>query len=480
MLDLFSKNAAELLCGGRYTKYQEYYEHLISGLSEMADLVFFEDGTLMKQKLDTWKERQDRKYGNCIEFMDNIYNAVPLNIIIAVNPHNIPKTTMHRTIIEEMAKKYGKLIKSEFKDCDTEIGKFAYKNKRVLAVMADDTDFLIFPGKWRYFSMRSLNVCTFETMEYSRVALRQFLNLTDDQLIILSSICGNDIVKFEEVVPFHEALIGFKHKFCNVRFPMLADFIRESSLEHLVQQLSYHVIPSCLKLFPESVDMYQLNYTHAEENDPTIKFLREKDYFFIVEILKKNLQTFTTCYFDMRVECFKNFFVAYSTLLRKQIGIIMHNNRNENYYELVTKLSHGSAYQKNDLTPIYPNIQLPPLIQWVDPNNFPQFNPHRIALVLWTISNKNYTNVPEIPSNYLLDILNLTFLTDNGFITVDEADLILLSIYSVETKMIPDFHITPPNILNPRAFHIAFLFTKFHFFIEHSLEVCGLKDLTVN
>lgn len=386
---------------------------------------------------------------------------------------------MHRTIIEETAKKYGKLIKSELKDCDTEIARFACNNPRVLAVLADDTDFLIFPGKWRYFSMRAMDVCTYETMEYSRVALRRHLNLTDDQLIILSSISGNDIVKFEEVRPFHEALIGFKHKFCNARFPALADFIRQSSLEQLVQQLSYHVLPKCLRLFPESVDMYQLNYIHAEENDPLLNFLRTKDYFFTLEVLKKNLQTFTICYFDMRKDCFKNFFEAYSALLRKQIGIITHDNRNGNYYELVTKSAHGSAYQKNDLTPIYPNVQLPPLIEWLDREKHPQYNPYRFGLAMWTVSEKPYRNLHEIPSNYLLDILCLTFLTENGFINIAEADLVLLSIFAVETKMIPDYHITPPNILNPRAFQIAFLFTKFHFFIEHSLEATGLKDLTV-
>lgn len=480
LLDLFSRNAAELLCGGRYTKYQEYYDHLFKGLSEHADLVFFEDGTLMHQKLDVWKERQNNKYSNCIEVMESIYKGVPLNIIVTVNPHNIPKTTMHRTIIEETAKKYGKLIKSELKDCDTEIGRFAVNNQRVLAVLADDTDFLIFPGKWRYFSVRSMNVCTYETMEYSRVALRRFLNLTDDQLIILSSINGNDIVKFDEVMPFHEALIGFKHKFCNVRFPALADFIRRSSLEELVRQLSYHVAPKCLKQFPESVDMYQLNYKHADENDPLLKFLRTKDYFFILEVLKRSLQTFTTCYFDMRYDCFKNYFGAYSMLLRKQIGIVMHNNRNGNYYELVTKSAHGSAYQKNDLTPIYPNISLPSLIEWIDRDNYPQHNPYRFGLLMWTVSDKPYKNLHEIPSCYLLDILVLTFLSENGFITIEEADLVLLSLFAVATNMIPDHHITPPSILNPRAFHIAFLFTKFHFFIEHSLEVTGLKNLTVS
>lgn len=70
MLDLFSQNLTELLCGGRYPKYLEYYEHLIKGLSEIADLVFFEDGTLMHQKLTVWKERQDRKYNNCIDVME--------------------------------------------------------------------------------------------------------------------------------------------------------------------------------------------------------------------------------------------------------------------------------------------------------------------------------------------------------------------------------------------------------------------------
>lgn len=478
MLDLFSRDPSEMLCGGRYSRKIDLYDHLLRELSKIADLVFFEDGTLIHQKLDVWKQRQDRKYGNCIDVMENIYKEIPLNIIVAFNPHDIPKTTMHRKIIEEKAKKYGKLIKSELKDCDTEIARFAINNQRVLAVLADDTDFLIFPGKWRYFSVRNLNYLSFETMEYNRIALRRYLNLNDDQLIILSSINGNDIVNFDEVIPFHRALIGFKHRFCNARFPALADFIRSTSLEEIVRQLSYHVAPECLRLFPESVDMYQLNFTHVMEDDPLLKMLRKKDYFFILEIIKQNLQTFTTCYFDMRVDCFKNFFSAYSMLLRKQIGIVMKNGYIGNFYELVTKTSHENSYHKNDLKPIHPETPLPPLIELIDREKFPQYDSYRFGLALWTLGNKSF-NLESIPSNYLLDILTLTFLSENGFISVAEADLVLMSIFAVETKMIPDHHITPPSVINPRAFHIAFLFTKFHLFVEHSLEVTGLKDLTV-
>jgi hypothetical protein len=79
-----------------------------------------------------------------------------------------------------------------------ETAAFATKNN-ALAVIADDSDYLIYKGNWRYWSARQLDLNDLSTMEYDRRALWDCLNLSEDQMKIFATIAGNDIIKYNEV-----------------------------------------------------------------------------------------------------------------------------------------------------------------------------------------------------------------------------------------------------------------------------------------
>lgn len=57
-------------------------------------------------------------------------------------------------------------------------------------------------------------------------------------------------------------------------------------------------------------------------------------------------------------------------------------------------------------------------------------------------------------------------------ITSKEADLILFSIKRTEQR---EAISRPPIRLDPRAFHIAFLYTRMFANVQRSIEVCGLR-----
>lgn len=449
----------------------------------MADLVFFEDGTLLEQKVDTWIQRQNNKYNNSINVLNCLESETNVDDALR-SCKQIPRTTAHRTIIEEIAKKNGRLIKSTSRDCDSEIATYAAEHS-TLAILADDTDFLIFAGKWRIFSVKQINLRTrnFETMEYNREALRRFLRLSDDQLILLATFNGNDIIKYENVRDFHKAVIGPGHDFCNLRINTLANFIRTHSLEDMIRQISYHVHPDCLKLLGESVEMYNIS-SDDDNNEDTennlMRFCMSKDFFFISEILKLNIKTFTLSYTDLRQPNMQKLPHAYIKLLRKQIGIVLMHEQKGNDTRLITKLSHEEDYKINRITPIFPGIYLPPLIELIDRDHYRQHDKLRFELLAWTISENPSKALYSIPPNYLLDVLVLIFLLENELITLDEAYLVLLTIDADEKKFLVNSHIPKIRQLSPRATQVSFMFTKFHLFLQHSLEVTGLKDLMVS
>lgn len=473
-------NEAEILCGGRYNQFQEQYDKFLKDLTACADVIFFEDGKLMEQKIEVWISRQKNKYNRSMEVIRCFNNEWSIEDVVRKAPL-IPRTTYHRDIIENVAKKYGKLIKSGMKDCDTEIAKFALNNPKVLAVLASDTDFLIFEGRWRYFSVKHMNPYTLETMEYNRKSLRRHLRLSDEQLILFSTFNGNDIIEYDKLLNFHDGLIGDGHKLCQIRMIVLANFIRCHTLEDMIRIIAYYVDAESMKLFGESVELYNLNYEDLEEGNELLKFCLSKDFFFVSETLKFSIQTFTINYLDLKDEKLENLPRVHMKLLSKQIGIIMSMSEGDESknHQLIAKISSDRDYEINKVKAIFPDFSTPSLRELLDRKSFPQHDEIRFKLLTWTISDK-LVKIKKIPKNYFLDILVLIFLQENNLLTREEALLVLLTIHAENEKFFEFFTISPDSHLHSRAMQISFIFTRFHLHIQHSLEVTGLKGMMVS
>lgn len=187
-----------------------------------AELVFFEDGLIETEKYVTWVQRQNKKYSEHSEVINYVNMNHGVSEIVSTFKDKLRGFSTLMTIIEEMAKKHGKLIFSVHQECDIEIARYADKHN-VLAVVSDDMDFVIFKGKWKLFSVDALNLDNLHTREYNRVAFKATLGLNDDQLAALSTIGGNDIIRFEEV---ENALGQFFRHTPKIKFPNIARYIK--------------------------------------------------------------------------------------------------------------------------------------------------------------------------------------------------------------------------------------------------------------
>lgn len=195
----------EMLCGGRHQIYRQIFEDFLGRLSAVADLVFFEDGPLPLEKLGTWLGRQRDRYDRTAKIMDMIDDNVPLSEICKLHEsRELPRITTFVDMMEIVAMRFGKLIWTVTKECDAELARYANNNSSVLAVLAEDSDFLIFAGKWQYWSLLNLDKATMETCEYSREALRNYLEVNDQQLSIIATLAGNDVLAFKDVHKFHK------------------------------------------------------------------------------------------------------------------------------------------------------------------------------------------------------------------------------------------------------------------------------------
>jgi hypothetical protein len=218
---------AEKLCGGRHNRYIEEFEQFLKKANESADLVFFADGSVMPEKYANWIERQNGRSKISLEIIEETEDRLPLETIIR-NNENLPNATYLLRMMETLARKYGKVFYSFDKECDTELVHYACKNPSVLAILGNDSDFLIFPGEWRYFSLKDLDLSTLKTIEFDKQALRTYLKLDDEQLKILSTLAGNDIMKYDYVKTFHAKNCTHDAK---KKFPRIAECIRKFKLK---------------------------------------------------------------------------------------------------------------------------------------------------------------------------------------------------------------------------------------------------------
>lgn len=225
-----SEDKVEELCGGRHQKYREFLEKLFTELTSFADLVFFVDGPTPDEKMDECNRRRNEKYKRSLTIIDAVYDGFPLNEIVETHKWELAWAPTFQNLLEEMAKKFGTLFVAVTKECDSELARYACNNPSTLAIFADDSDYLIFEGKWRYFSFSSMNFEDLTTLEYNKAALRRSLDLTDEQMKTLSTLAGNDIMVKDEAKRFHIA--SGCPKDAGAKFPFLAELVRTWPQEH--------------------------------------------------------------------------------------------------------------------------------------------------------------------------------------------------------------------------------------------------------
>lgn len=479
-----SDNKAEILCAGRHQMYAEALDRLFSRLSTNAELVFFLDGFITKTKFTTWASRQNQKYSSNYQIMDMIYQEFPLSTIISNHGSKIYTNTL-LSAIEGACIKFGRLHYTVSLECDQEIAQFAYQNKRVLAVFSKDSDFLIFPGNWRYFSTSDIDLKTLKTIEFDRKALRRHLKLESYQMAIFATVAGNDIIQHAELIKFHKTFDNQP----NEKLPAIADYIRKnfSQLENcsqLLEQLGQDMYGNtrrhtldCIKASLESYSVHSKEDENSDHDNPLNVYLHQ-NYLFTYNVLNKSPLNFSLVFFDLLQRDMPNSYFSISQeMFQRQAGIVLVNSSTPNAILTVyTKLSHYRKYTKVTCPSIHPPFEVP-LLQELYSDD-PQFDDIRFVLLKWTIDWERLKNfdLRLIPANYMIDVLTITFMAQQGIVRPKEADILLWTVKNVENGTVPKT-IKPPIMFNSRAFRIAFLYVRLFTNVARSIEVCGLKKL---
>lgn len=409
------RNRYEYFSGGRHNLFIEDFRTIFRTIKGFgAKLVFFIDGPLQNDKYEKWCVRHNSNYDDMLQVLDDIYSNNYNFETLKNKQRDLPLISTVVSALLNAAKEFGDVHKSFYSECDIAIAEYAAENN-VLAVVSDDTDYMIFNGNWKFWSAAELEMQEMTTMEYNKKALREHINLSDEQMPLFAAIYGNAWLKVK-----------------NGDFDNVMDYIRkipmkleQSDIQKIVGDVckmnrKYKIddIEECLRY---NLDFYNVrNAPKLELNEKLLQNAFQDIHGYIYEILQDLPIKITVLYFDYRVENgpndFMNYFDLVERLICRQMGVLLkHKNDPKLTRTIITKKSHSGVYEKFQLLePKWPvDNELPPLNQMLFDKNDEEIRPLKFRLLCWIITDVvKPEELLSIPKDYLVTVLTAIYLLE--------------------------------------------------------------------
>uniref|UniRef100_A0A1Q3FBC9 Putative ppargamma constitutive coactivator 1 n=1 Tax=Culex tarsalis TaxID=7177 RepID=A0A1Q3FBC9_CULTA len=476
------------MCGGRYTLIYQRLDRFFAKLRDLgATLVFFYDGPVQDDKFSTWYERQKKKYAIGIKILDAVDRGINLDTMMGRFQWDFPGNTMFP--VKEAAKKHGQIITAIANECDKELVQYA-NSVNALAIISNDTDFLIYKGFWQYWSSKEMNFETLTTKAYNRVALIKHLGLGFKHMPLLATLGGNDVIHYDEVKQFHGTLGRPGSKFHN-----LARFVEQLRVPvsgHDVKMLlarvfrEYAVDDQLLQRFQNSLDLYDLdkrNPTPTSNHDQTLNKLLTLLNTFMYQIWIGHPVNVTSLITDLRAHQVGWQYPQLAVrLVKRQAGLVLYHRQmltGSSRLRVVMKMSHEEDFALHEHQAEFPeHIRIPPLLDLLSkqPDICASLLETKLALYCWIASDTLDPNrLPPIPSILHPTVLTLYFLVENGVLQLFEADLLLQIAFEVAFERCDLDRVQHPrDRFNPRAFRISFLYPKVYAHMSKTITLVGL------
>ncbi|XP_062562246.1 uncharacterized protein LOC134225852 [Armigeres subalbatus] len=474
-----------LLFGGRFNLAFVAIDEFFTKLTRLgAELVFFCDGNINGQKKTTWCNRQDNRYEDNLKLIDAIERGTGLRAL--VNEYRAPLN--FRYPLWNVAQKYGKCNMTFGRECDQVLAAHAMQ-VNALAIISNDSDFLIYKGSWRYWSSACLNLSTLCTIEYNRYAIVDQLGLNFDQMPLFATLMGNDIMPFDSVNYFHK-----RHGSGVNKFFSMAQYIRTLSYPQLDDNAILNILneitnnkvdEDLIQKFHRSLDTYSVKIQPLNLNptaDPLIGALVRRDSPFEYLIWKGEPLDVSIYIADMRRNDFGNDYAKLLVgLISRMAGIILFQRKpRPKQLRIAIKTSHREPHRVHTFTVKYPrNIDTPTLLHLLSKEQSTQemLRDIKFQLLSWTASDTlNPDELQKIPSHFRITAMTLYYLLERHLLKLFEADLFLQVAYDVSFQTYDIMAVEYPETIMSRPFLLAFFYQQIYKYMTHAIRVVGLDD----
>lgn len=134
-----------MLCGVRSETYSKRIRDLFQSLNDAgAHLVFFYDGPVQAEKELTWYHRRDEEYASHLKLIIALENNPRISDLLK-SGLPIKSASYVLLLVRKVAQEFNKIQVAVNVECDLQLAAYA-SSENAFAVLADDSDFLIYPG----------------------------------------------------------------------------------------------------------------------------------------------------------------------------------------------------------------------------------------------------------------------------------------------------------------------------------------------
>lgn len=354
----FGANKIELNLGGRQHQYLQQFERFVTRLIEAgANLAFFSDGHLQESRNHVWCQRRNVEFTDALDCIASNESTNGKVVARAFLKRRFGCKTIVKSLFKLIQdKNYGQLIVSTHIDCDLAIAKYACESS-ALAVIASDSDFLIFDGSFQWWHSNSMDMANMTVNCFDRTKLLTLLNLSRTQMTYLATIAGNDqtsdlVRKPSDFIAIADFCRSLERQPCK---QIYADIVRFMQID---QRMDRNKAIDCVT---KSIESYDLANVNAAQQPTTA--IDEYCATNVMMFAFKNQKVFQ---YDMNFLDFKArnqldndyYPIAFTVLdvFRKLAGIMLKNvDHRMATLKIVTKYSLDEEYALKLHTPIYPH-----------------------------------------------------------------------------------------------------------------------------
>lgn len=165
---------ADAICGGRPRNAMQSFKKALNKLRSLGcRLVFFSDLNTPASKAEKWKKRHEYHFKVYTKFYNSITRNKPIEKILnKYRSIKLPNSGFYD--MENLARKYGEFHYSVKRENDQELVRYA-NSHNALAVISNDTDFLIYDGPWRIWYFEKSELMRLIATEYDKNGLLKAL-----------------------------------------------------------------------------------------------------------------------------------------------------------------------------------------------------------------------------------------------------------------------------------------------------------------
>ncbi|XP_055304268.1 uncharacterized protein LOC129569458 [Sitodiplosis mosellana] len=491
------KGSNDLILGGRYAIYNEKVKCFFNELTACgANLVFF-----CRPFLNDPKENLISKAFALVERKNlTKFRKIKAEIANFFFIWHLDKRFLYNLV--NICADYGPVYTQLF-GFYAKITEYASDpSNHVLAMIQHDTDFLLCDSNYQYWSLADLDFERLTTKKYCRDTLYRRLRLTTPECQLVAGISR---VRSKGYITFLREKIQIRGKDNEIAFFKWAHYVKNLKIGsngwnagHLLQIIydiygnKYDCYEDNLEVLQQELSRYRQNENELDKVERNsydfVKFCSENLYFAYGLIMEDVTTNQALAYIDLNKEDSLRYVDLAIAILLKQCGILLKDREIEarpqtRMIKIKRQIDENDKQRLGfEAKIIYPPMPLPSLENLIMREDVSSFDESRWSLFGWILElNEECISAikSSIDSKYIRAVLfTLRLLRKHSFITIDEAEVILLTESDGQSKNRAAVFL--PNSFRVKGswIHTAHKYTVAFETVCHCLEICGLRKET--